>query len=140
MPITVEGVENASVLEVLRTLGNLNGQGYLYGRPEDSTQTLARLAKKGLLVTVEENALRGGAGSAADAEVKISCSNSINISIRGVRLNRIKNISDISNSISCINGISNISNLATKKCSFCSQSLSHRKEQFSHTGTLSSVP
>ena len=54
LPITVEGVENSSVLELLRTLGNLNGQGYLYGRPEDAAQTLARLAKKGLLVSAEK--------------------------------------------------------------------------------------
>ena len=42
------------MLELLRTLGNLNGQGYLYGRPEDAAQTLARLAKKGLLVSAEK--------------------------------------------------------------------------------------
>jgi diguanylate cyclase (GGDEF)-like protein len=56
LPITIEGIENANVLKELRKMGNLNGQGYHYGRPEDAAQTAERLARKKLL------AVRGAVG------------------------------------------------------------------------------
>ena len=50
LPITAEGIEDEQVLATLRRLGNLKGQGYHYGRPEDSESVRARLLKDGLLV------------------------------------------------------------------------------------------
>ena len=42
--MTAEGVETAAILQALRTIGPLKGQGYLYGRPEDAAATRDRLA------------------------------------------------------------------------------------------------
>jgi diguanylate cyclase (GGDEF)-like protein len=49
MPVTAEGVESASVLEVLRSMGDFKGQGYFYGQPEDAETTRGRLAALDLL-------------------------------------------------------------------------------------------
>ena len=46
LPIVVEGIENDEALAVLRQLGELKGQGYHYGRPEDAEATLQRLLMK----------------------------------------------------------------------------------------------
>ena len=43
MPIVAEGIENEEALAVLRKLGELKGQGYHYGKPEDAEATLRRL-------------------------------------------------------------------------------------------------
>jgi EAL domain-containing protein (putative c-di-GMP-specific phosphodiesterase class I) len=43
LPIVAEGIENGEALAVLRQLGDLKGQGYHYGRPEDAAATLERL-------------------------------------------------------------------------------------------------
>jgi EAL domain-containing protein (putative c-di-GMP-specific phosphodiesterase class I) len=43
LPIVAEGIENGEALEALRKLGDLQGQGYLYGKPEDAAATLQRL-------------------------------------------------------------------------------------------------
>ena len=51
LPVTAEGVETANILKVLREMGELKGQGYLYGRPEDAATTRERLARLGLLAT-----------------------------------------------------------------------------------------
>ncbi|MBC2650599.1 putative bifunctional diguanylate cyclase/phosphodiesterase [Novosphingobium aerophilum] len=48
LPITAEGVESAEIARQLRDLGNMHAQGYLYGRPESGSETLARLADMGL--------------------------------------------------------------------------------------------
>jgi EAL domain-containing protein (putative c-di-GMP-specific phosphodiesterase class I) len=45
LPIVAEGIENGEALAVLQKLGDLKGQGYLYGRPEDAAATLERLMK-----------------------------------------------------------------------------------------------
>lgn len=50
MPITAEGIENEKILKVLREMGKLKGQGYLYGRPEPSEQVAERLREKGKLI------------------------------------------------------------------------------------------
>jgi len=50
MPVTAEGVESATILQALQNMGELKGQGYLYGKPEDAAATRARLAGKNLLV------------------------------------------------------------------------------------------
>ena len=49
MPITAEGIENGRILEALRTMGQLKGQGYHYGKPEPAAAVYERLAAKGLL-------------------------------------------------------------------------------------------
>jgi len=50
LPVTAEGVESASILQALRGMGQLKGQGYLYGMPEDATTTRNRLSDLKLLV------------------------------------------------------------------------------------------
>lgn len=49
MPVTAEGIEDMEILEALQAMGHLNGQGYLYGRPEDAASTRQRLAEMHLL-------------------------------------------------------------------------------------------
>ena len=51
MPVTAEGVETADILEALKRIGQLKGQGYLYGRPEDADATRERLAGLSLLAS-----------------------------------------------------------------------------------------
>ena len=51
LPITAEGIENTRILNKLRQKGQLKGQGYLYGRPENGLDTARRLAKMNLLLT-----------------------------------------------------------------------------------------
>jgi len=46
LPIVAEGIENGEALEALRALGDIKGQGYLYGRPEDAEATLRRLMER----------------------------------------------------------------------------------------------
>ncbi len=46
LPIVAEGIENGEALAVLQKLGELKGQGYLYGRPEDAEATLQRLMEQ----------------------------------------------------------------------------------------------
>lgn len=49
MPITAEGIENEEILKRLRTMGQLKGQGFLYGRPEPIDDVRKRLAEQGKL-------------------------------------------------------------------------------------------
>ena len=49
LPLVAEGIENDAILETLRSMGQLKGQGYHYGRPEPSELVLERLAGLGLL-------------------------------------------------------------------------------------------
>lgn len=56
LPVTAEGVESNEVLEALKGMGNLKGQGYLYGKPEDAAATQARLRELGLLADGESDA------------------------------------------------------------------------------------
>jgi diguanylate cyclase (GGDEF)-like protein len=53
LPVTAEGVETAAILQALRGMGQLKGQGYLYGKPQDATATRERLADLKLLVEGE---------------------------------------------------------------------------------------
>jgi EAL domain-containing protein (putative c-di-GMP-specific phosphodiesterase class I) len=46
LPIVAEGIENDEALAVLRQLGDLKGQGYHYGMPENAEATLERLMEK----------------------------------------------------------------------------------------------
>jgi len=50
LPVTAEGVETAAILQALQAMGELKGQGYLYGQPEDAATTRQRLAGLKLLV------------------------------------------------------------------------------------------
>ena len=62
MPVTAEGVESAAILAALRGMGQIKGQGYLYGKPEDAAATRKRLAALKLLVAPEPApALEGSA-------------------------------------------------------------------------------
>jgi diguanylate cyclase (GGDEF)-like protein len=54
MPVTAEGVESAAILAALRQMGQIKGQGYLYGKPEDAETTRERLSALNLLVPREE--------------------------------------------------------------------------------------
>ncbi|MDA7787801.1 EAL domain-containing protein [Sphingomonadaceae bacterium] len=54
LPIVAEGIENDQILATLKKMGNLNGQGYLYGKPLDAKATRAFLEKEGLLLTPSE--------------------------------------------------------------------------------------
>ncbi len=49
LPITAEGIEDETVLEALRRMGTMKGQGYHYGRPEPAEDVRKRLATAGLL-------------------------------------------------------------------------------------------
>ncbi len=49
LPMTAEGIEDPTILTKLQKMGELKGQGYLYGRPEDAGAVRARLASSGLL-------------------------------------------------------------------------------------------
>jgi diguanylate cyclase (GGDEF)-like protein len=53
LPVTAEGVESAAILQALQTMGELKGQGYLYGQPEDAAATRERLA--GLTLLADED-------------------------------------------------------------------------------------
>ena len=67
MPITAEGIENDDILEVLRQMGHLKGQGYHYGRPEPADKVMQRLAAASLLA--EGNVRPHAEGSAKATRV-----------------------------------------------------------------------
>jgi diguanylate cyclase (GGDEF)-like protein len=46
LPIVAEGIENDEALAALRQLGDIKGQGFHYGMPEDAEATLERLMAK----------------------------------------------------------------------------------------------
>ncbi|WP_375290815.1 putative bifunctional diguanylate cyclase/phosphodiesterase [Qipengyuania sp.] len=49
LPMVAEGVEDEQILAMLRSMGQLKGQGYHYGRPEPARKVIARLADLDLL-------------------------------------------------------------------------------------------
>jgi len=49
MPVTAEGIEDGEILDVLKSLGSMKGQGYHYGLPEDAEAVCKRLADAGRL-------------------------------------------------------------------------------------------
>jgi diguanylate cyclase (GGDEF)-like protein len=51
LPVTAEGIESAAILQALRGMGQLKGQGYLYGKPEDAASTRERLAGLNLIAS-----------------------------------------------------------------------------------------
>jgi diguanylate cyclase (GGDEF)-like protein len=58
LPIVAEGIENDEALAVLQKLGDLKGQGYHYGRPEDAEATLQRLMEQASRDIPQENAAK----------------------------------------------------------------------------------
>lgn len=50
MPITAEGIEDTNILNTLKAMGRLKGQGYLYGKPEDASSVHQRLERENLLM------------------------------------------------------------------------------------------
>ncbi|HAU21144.1 MAG TPA: GGDEF-domain containing protein [Erythrobacter sp.] len=54
MPVTAEGIEDEKILEKLKVMGDLKGQGYLYGQPENAEQVRERLAHAGQLAAGQE--------------------------------------------------------------------------------------
>lgn len=57
LPVTAEGIESADTLAALQAMGQLKGQGYLYGMPEDAASTRKRLSKLDLLAISRGNRL-----------------------------------------------------------------------------------
>lgn len=49
LPMTAEGIEDEAILEALKKMGRLKGQGFLYGRPESGEEVRKRLAIAGKL-------------------------------------------------------------------------------------------
>ena len=49
LKITAEGIESSTVMDALRDMGEMKGQGYLYGKPEDAESTRERLAQLQML-------------------------------------------------------------------------------------------
>jgi diguanylate cyclase (GGDEF)-like protein len=60
LPITAEGIESPVILTKLRTMGELKGQGYYYGRPEAAEAVRARLEGLGLLAKADAAAQPDG--------------------------------------------------------------------------------
>jgi diguanylate cyclase (GGDEF)-like protein len=54
LPMTVEGIEDETILKSLKQMGKLKGQGYLYGRPESGEKVRERLARSGRLAVRNE--------------------------------------------------------------------------------------
>ena len=52
LPITAEGIEDEQILNRLKTMGKMKGQGYYYGHPETAAQVRKRLTASGRLVPV----------------------------------------------------------------------------------------
>jgi EAL domain-containing protein (putative c-di-GMP-specific phosphodiesterase class I) len=65
LPIVAEGIENSEALTVLQQLGDLKGQGYHYGRPEDAEATLQRLIRQAAKEIPQEGPAKGSAKRAA---------------------------------------------------------------------------
>ena len=51
LPVTAEGIESNQILEALLDMGQLKGQVYFYGKPEDAATTRERLQRMKLLRT-----------------------------------------------------------------------------------------
>ena len=64
MPITAEGIENEQILETLRKMGELKGQGYFYGRPEPVAAVRERLDALGKLCETPSDTEAEQVGSA----------------------------------------------------------------------------
>lgn len=70
MPMTAEGIESDAILESLKKMGNLKGQGYHYGRPEPGDKVSLRLADLDLLAEKEGGEEPQQTAKPADASQK----------------------------------------------------------------------
>jgi diguanylate cyclase (GGDEF)-like protein len=68
MPITAEGIEDGQILDALRAMGELKGQGYLYGRPETASEVTERLKAMGLWKSEVDRDDSTTSGTAPDAQ------------------------------------------------------------------------
>lgn len=55
LPVTAEGIESEPVHQVLRSMGAMKGQGFLYGKPQSAWETSAMLAERNLLIAPMEH-------------------------------------------------------------------------------------
>lgn len=62
LPVTAEGIENEQILAILRQMGDMKGQGFLYGHPENAETTFARL-------TTQKRAAPQQTPTPADADI-----------------------------------------------------------------------
>ena len=69
MPITAEGIEDEQILFALKQMGDLKGQGYLYGKPEPAQDVRERLTMHGLLGAAQTAASTARIDTAAPASV-----------------------------------------------------------------------
>lgn len=69
MPVTAEGIETEAVQDLLSGMGEMKGQGFLYGKPQDACATLRWLAERNLLA--EGATLPDLAVDAAESEATI---------------------------------------------------------------------
>lgn len=67
IPITAEGIEDSTILETLKTMGEMKGQGYLYGYPESAADVRKRLRREGLLAATGANSDAAGDDEADQA-------------------------------------------------------------------------
>ncbi|HSG56454.1 MAG TPA: EAL domain-containing protein, partial [Paracoccaceae bacterium] len=72
LPVTAEGIESSEVLNTLRGMGGMKGQGYFYGMPEDADSTRDRLAALNLLPDRLVRPAQGPAPGAATIPAAIS--------------------------------------------------------------------
>jgi diguanylate cyclase (GGDEF)-like protein len=72
LPVTAEGVETTAILEALRKIGPLKGQGYLYGKPQNAADTRKRLAGLQMLRGTARPAATESLEPAASARRKAS--------------------------------------------------------------------
>lgn len=71
LPVTAEGIETDEALAHLRTMGDMKGQGYLYGKPEDAAATRDRLENLNLLAQ-SRTELASDAAPPSDTQRKAS--------------------------------------------------------------------
>ncbi len=77
LPITAEGIETDAIREQLRNIGQIKGQGYLYGEPTSAEETRSLLSLQGLLADrpahqdSDQNVLPNGDG---DGERRLAAS------------------------------------------------------------------
>ncbi len=62
MPITAEGIEDGVILDTLKSMGQMKGQGYHYGLPETAEDVSRRLARQGMLVARPDSGTGDGEG------------------------------------------------------------------------------
>jgi diguanylate cyclase (GGDEF)-like protein len=70
LPITAEGIEDATILRELTGFKSLKGQGYHYGKPENAAAVRARLGAMGRLAPVPVAVAEVGVAEESPAQVR----------------------------------------------------------------------